>query len=104
MDVQAPQELQIETVQLRKAASVFRAINHPLRQQILRLLHQKHRVTVTELYIILRLEQSVASQHLAILRSAGLVRAERKAKNIFYSVHQQELERLHSIHQQLVNN
>jgi len=34
----------------------------------------------------LRLEQSVASQHLAILRKAGVVLTERNGKFIFYSL------------------
>ena len=36
-------QLNIETLQLEKAALVFHAINHPLRQQILRLLHSQKR-------------------------------------------------------------
>jgi DNA-binding transcriptional ArsR family regulator len=34
----------------------------------------------------LRLEQSVASQHLAILRRAGVVVTERQGKFIYYTV------------------
>jgi DNA-binding transcriptional ArsR family regulator len=102
-DVQLTQELQVDTIQMKKAALIFRAINHPLRQQMLRLLHLKSRLTVTEIYVALRLEQSVASQHLAILRRAHLVGTERAAKNIFYSVNYRELERLHGIAAQLVN-
>ena len=64
-------ELKIDVLTLKKAALVLRAVNHKLRQQILKLIHQKGRITVTEIYVKLRLEQSVASQHLAILRKAG---------------------------------
>ncbi|MBC8034868.1 MAG: helix-turn-helix transcriptional regulator, partial [Chitinophagaceae bacterium] len=45
---------------------------------------EKSKLTVTEIYIQLRLEQSVASQHLAILRRAGIVKTEREGKFIFY--------------------
>ena len=41
---------------------------------------------VTELYVKLRLEQSVASQHLAILRKAGIVFTLRDGKFIYYSI------------------
>jgi DNA-binding transcriptional ArsR family regulator len=34
----------------------------------------------------LRLEQSVASQHLAILRRAGIVKTERDGKFIHYTI------------------
>jgi DNA-binding transcriptional ArsR family regulator len=103
LNVQQENELVIDTLLNRKAALIFRAINHPLRQQMLRIIHQKGKITVTELYIILRLEQSVTSQHLAILRKAGLVSTERKAKNILYSVNHIQLDHLHSITASLIN-
>lgn len=103
INVQLENELVIDTLLTRKAALVLRAINHPLRQQMLRIIHRKEKITVTELYIILRLEQSVASQHLAILRKAGLVSTERRAKNIFYSVNYAQLEHLHRVTGSLLN-
>lgn len=84
--------LQIELLQVNKAASVLRAINHPLRQQMIRLIHQHEQLTVTAIYAKLRLEQSVASQHLAILRKAGFVNTKRDGKCIYYSVNQNRLQ------------
>ena len=46
----------IEVLKVKKAALVLRAINHPLRQQILRLLHQNAQMTVTSIYSKLSLE------------------------------------------------
>jgi ArsR family transcriptional regulator, virulence genes transcriptional regulator len=57
----------------------------------LRLLDENQRLTVTEVYIRLRLEQSVASQHLAILRRAGFVKTEREGKFIYYMVNAERL-------------
>ena len=88
-------ELNIDILQIKKAALVLRAVNHKLRQQILNLIHQSGRMTVTSLYIKLRLEQSVTSQHLAILRKAGFVVTERNGKNIFYTVSYKRLEEVH---------
>ena len=90
-------ELPIEAIQVKKGALVFRAINHPLRRQMLQLLHENARMTVTEIFIKLRLEQSVASQHLAILRKAGMVSTERQGKFIFYSVNYQRIKQVHQI-------
>jgi DNA-binding transcriptional ArsR family regulator len=78
--------LKIDLHNLKKAALVLRAVNHKLRQQILKLIDEHGRVTVTELYVKMRLEQSVASQHLAILRKAGFVKTVRDGKFIYYSV------------------
>jgi len=90
-------DLAIETIQVKKGALIFRAINHPLRRQILELLHENVRMTVTEVFVKLRLEQSVASQHLAILRKAMMVNTERQGKFIFYSVNYQRVKQVHQI-------
>lgn len=76
----------VDLIRLKKAAMVLRAMNHKLRQQILKLIDDHKKITVTEIYVKLRLEQSVASQHLAILRRAGIVNTTRDGKFIFYTV------------------
>lgn len=76
--------VKIDFLQIKKSALILRALNHKLRQQILKLLEEKQKLPVTQIYVELRLEQSVASQHLAILRRAGIVRTERDGKFIYY--------------------
>ncbi len=95
-------ELKVDVIQLKKAALVLRAVNHKLRQQMLKLLHQNGKMTVTQIYVKLRLEQSVASQHLAILRKAGYVNTLRDGKFIFYSVNYSRLDQVHRIVQELL--
>lgn len=92
----------VDLYNLKKAAMVLRAINHKLRQQILKLIDESGRMTVTEIYVKLRLEQSVASQHLAILRKAGFVKTERDGKFIYYSVNTERLEELNRFVKDLV--
>lgn len=87
-------ELKIEVLRIKKTALILRAINHKLRQQILKLIEEQGKITVTELYLTLRLEQSVASQHLAILRKSGFVNTSRDGKFIYYSVNHDRLEEL----------
>lgn len=76
--------IKIDFLQVKKSSLILRALNHSLRQNILKLLEEQGKLTVTEIYVQLRLEQSVASQHLAILRRAGIVRTEREGKFIYY--------------------
>ena len=80
--------------ELRKAVMVLRAVNHNLRQDIVELLSQNDNMTVTDIYIKLRIEQSVASQHLAILRKAQIVNTERQGKFIYYSLNPDRLEQI----------
>ena len=81
---------------------ILRALNHKLRQQILKLIDEHQKMTVTEIYVKLRLEQSVASQHLAILRRAGIVVTVREGKFIFYMVDYHRLEQVNQFVEQLV--
>jgi len=92
-----PGALTINLLNIKKAALVLRAINHKLRQQMLKQIDEQGRITVTELYVKLRLEQSVASQHLAILRKAGFVKTERDGKFIYYSVNTDRLQEVNEL-------
>lgn len=86
--------VKINYLQTKKAALILRALNHKLRYQILKLLDDQKRMPVTEIYVKLRIEQSVASQHLAILRRAGIVITERTGKFIFYSPNYARIEEI----------
>ncbi len=83
--------VKIDFLQVKRSSLILRALNHKLRQQILKLLEEQSKLTVTEIFIQLRLEQSVASQHLAILRRAGIVKTEREGKFIYYGLHHERL-------------
>ncbi|MFT5834619.1 MAG: DNA-binding transcriptional ArsR family regulator, partial [Cognaticolwellia sp.] len=84
-----------------RAVLVLRAVNHKLRQEIIHLLEVNGQMTVTDLYVKLRLEQSVASQHLAILRRAGVVITEREGKFIYYSLDQNRLTQINGLVERL---
>lgn len=86
--------IKIDFLSLKKSAVILRALNHKLRQQIVKIIDEKQKVTVTEIYIQLRLEQSVASQHLAILRRAGIVTTTREGKYIYYTIDPQRIQQI----------
>lgn len=88
-------ELIIDYNKIKKSALILRSINHRLRRIMIEAVAKAPEgITVTDLYVQLRLEQSVASQHLAILRRAGIVKTKRKGKQIFYSVNEDRLEKI----------
>ena len=97
------ENLKLDFLRLKKAAMILRALNHKLRQQLLRLIDEQQKITVTEIYVNLRLEQSVVSQHLAILRRAGIVITKREGKFIFYSVNTDRLKELNRFVEELLN-
>jgi len=86
--------LEIELDELKKAALTLRAINHKVRQNILNLIHKNKEVTVSEIYNRLKLEQSLTSAHLAVLRKAGIVRTRRQGQSIHYSINYNHIKQI----------
>ena len=78
--------LEIHLDELKKAALTLRAINHKIRQNILNLIDKNKEITVSEIYYRLKLEQSLTSAHLAVLRKAGIVVTRRQGQSIHYSI------------------
>lgn len=96
-------DIELDYAELRKAVLVLRAVNHKLRQNIIDLLEESDSLTVTDIYIKLRLEQSVASQHLAILRRAGVVITDRNGKFIYYSIDKERLSQISRLVEELAS-
>jgi DNA-binding transcriptional ArsR family regulator len=68
-----------------EAAALLKSLAHPARLLVLcRLVDGE--ATVTELQALGSLSMSALSQHLAVLREAGLVQTRREAQAIFYSL------------------
>lgn len=82
---------QTDELLLRKAHYLLRALDHDLRIRMIQFLHQQKQCTVTEVFVHFRLVQAVASQHLAILRRAGVVHTTRKGKHVFYKPNYERL-------------
>ena len=89
--------LKVDLLHSKKAAMILRALNHKLRQQILKLIDEHQKMTVTEIYVKLRLEQSVASQHLAILRKTNILDTKRDNKFIYYKLNENRIKEISNI-------
>lgn len=66
-------------------AELLKALAHPRRLEIIHLLRDEE-LCVSDIYEMLDLPQANISQHLIILRDAGVVTTTRKGKQIFYSL------------------
>ena len=97
-------QIRLDYVAVKSAAMTLRAINHKLRQQIIKLLNENKTMKVTEIYVKLRLEQSVASQHLAILRRADIVITERDGKFIHYALNHARIASVGHFVKELINS
>ncbi len=75
-------ELSVERLEL--AATMLKAMAHPVRIAILKHLEGGKKLTVTEIHELLQIEQSTTSHHLGILRDKGVLCARREGKNTYY--------------------
>ena len=84
----------IDIKRLESAADMLRALAHPLRIAIIDLLEDGRRLTVTEIFTSLSIEQAAASHHLRILKHRGILISERSGKNIYYSLRHSALSQI----------
>ena len=78
--------LDINTAKLEMAASKLRAISHPMRIAIIDLLANSSKLSVTEIYETLGIEQATASHHLNILKNKNILTSKREGKKIYYTL------------------
>lgn len=83
--------LDIDERTMQDAADLLRAVTHKLRLSIIKLLDEKGEINVNQIYSTLKLEQSITSQHLKILRDSDVVKTRREGKMIFYSINYDKL-------------
>jgi|ERR1019366_6247000 DNA-binding transcriptional ArsR family regulator len=84
-------QIRLEYSRLKRAAEILNVVDHPIRKEIISLIEAKKKLSVTDLHAKLRLEQSIASQHLAVLRKAEVIKAKREGKFICYSINEKRL-------------
>jgi ArsR family transcriptional regulator, arsenate/arsenite/antimonite-responsive transcriptional repressor len=75
-------------------ARLAKALGHPARVKILRFLVEREECVVGTLVGELPLAQSTVSQHLKVLREAGLIHGEVDGARICYCADETRLERL----------
>jgi DNA-binding transcriptional ArsR family regulator len=78
---------------LQVSADILRALAHPLRLKILEFIDTNETINVNKIYNSLNLEQSITSQHLRIMRSAGILHAEKDGKFVHYSIDYEIIQR-----------
>lgn len=78
---------------LHVSCELMRALAHPLRLRILKFIDDNGKINVNKIYNTLKIEQSITSQHLKILRVAGVVNAEKEGKFMHYNINYNVVQR-----------
>jgi ArsR family transcriptional regulator, arsenate/arsenite/antimonite-responsive transcriptional repressor len=78
-------------------AKLAKAIGHPARVRILRMLSRKEARVCSQIVDEFPLAQSTVSEHLRILKEAGLVRSSQDGTRVGYCIHFDGLRRLKTL-------
>ena len=78
---------------LHYSSELMRALAHPLRLRILEFIDRQGAINVNKIYNTLNIEQSITSQHLKILKMAGVVHAEKHGKFVTYEIDYEVIKR-----------
>lgn len=78
-------------------AKLAKAIGHPVRVRILRMLSQREARVCSQIVDELPLAQSTVSEHLRILKEAGLVRSAQGGSRIGYCINNHTLRKLKAL-------
>lgn len=88
---------------LKKAIITLKALDHTLRQNAITYIRNNPNTPVNKIYSHLKIEQSVMSQHLQILRKIDVVKTKREGKKILYSVNKDKIEGLIKLANQIIS-
>lgn len=80
--------------ELEQSANRLKAIAHPVRLAILDLLCANEKLTVTEIQESLNIEQTATSYHLIQMKNRKMVKSEKKANKMFYSIDYDQIPKL----------
>lgn len=72
----------------------FAALGEPQRRRILEVLGARQ-LSVTQIVIEMRLPQPTVSKHLGVLKAVGLVRVERRSRQMLYQLEPSAIRTIH---------
>ena len=80
----------MEEMVFKIKADFLKGLGHPVRLQIIEYLKDKE-LSVGKLEMVLGVEQSNLSRHLAVLRELGILQARQEKTTVYYSIHDPDI-------------
>lgn len=87
-------DLNIDSEGIQLLSAIYHALDHQSRLEIMKLLHVYEEMSVMEIADKTNFDKENVSQHLSILKRAGLVFSKPHSKFRYYSLNYSTLERL----------
>jgi DNA-binding transcriptional ArsR family regulator len=81
----------INAYKLDKVASIFSALAHPIRLEILEFLEDGNEYTVGEILEYMKIDPTLLTHHLTKMRHVGIVESTKEGRNIYYKLSLSEI-------------
>ncbi|MCB0479144.1 MAG: winged helix-turn-helix transcriptional regulator [Crocinitomicaceae bacterium] len=91
-------------VEINEIAEFTKALSHPARIEILKVLAEKQMCICGEIVEVLPLSQSTVSQHLKELKNIGLIQGEIEGKKSCYCINWERFQELHDKYDDFFQN
>jgi len=89
--------IKLDDPEIERSAAIAKALGHPARIAILKILAQKNTCFCGDITEIIPLAQSTVSQHLKALKTAGLIKGEVEGVRTCYCLNPEGVKELKSI-------
>ncbi len=82
---------------VRISAKILEAMNHPLRKRILTAIEDYGSLNTEALSGVLAIRSSLISDHLDVLRKAGIVHFNLEGKQFFYTLNYERIKKINNV-------
>jgi len=89
--------IKLDDPEIERSAAIAKALGHPARIAILKILAQKNTCFCGDITEIIPLAQSTVSQHLKALKTAGLIKGEVEGVRTCYCLNPDGIEELKNL-------
>jgi DNA-binding transcriptional ArsR family regulator len=93
--------LKVDAQKAEFTARKMRSITHPVRMQVVKLLEEHERLSVTQIINYMNVPQAEMSGHLGILREYGILKKVRSGKMSIYSLNKETIESIIDVSEEM---
>jgi ArsR family transcriptional regulator len=97
-----PRPAMMEKKLYEMQAELCKTLSNPKRLEILDLLKEREEISVNSLAELLEIPKANTSQHLAVLRQAGVVNTRKDGINVYYSLRSSKISEACSLTRQIL--
>jgi len=81
----------VEAEKLERIAFILKTVAHPIRLGIIRLLDVHETLSVSDICVNLKTEQSLTSHHLQNMKLKGILQVKRDGRSMLYSLKERDV-------------